>query len=816
VAPIKTCIKYWLCFAILCIAVRGFSQIQTCPSNINFNTGDLSFWSATTGLVNRASQTYPAPNIGTTAISEYTIPATGIQVITTSFNDQFGGFPSIPTINGYAYNYSVLLGSTATSWDLNSTSRNPGGFTRAITYTINVPQGDKTVPYTMTYAYAMVLENGTHNSNEQPLFKATLSTKDSVITCASPQYYLPTFNDAGSGGGGAGSGATLDSATAIANGFTNSPVLFLSHAGNNNTSGTWLQDVWTKGWTEVTFDLSPYRGELVTLTFEADNCNPGAHFAYAYVALRNTCAGLEISGRTTACTNSTLEYSVPALAGATYNWEVPAGWTINSGANSNIINVTAGSNGGKIINRQINSCADLKDTIDVVTTPPTVAGRVQSDATVCAGSNSTALTVNGELGNVLKWLYSTDGVTWNNIGVTTDQYTAQNLTTTTRFAALIQNGAACNIDTSAAALITVDPKTVGGALDPAASTVCVGQTITPTLTLKGSTGSVVNWQLSYDSVSWNNFSPAYQSSSYNVGTVTNNIYYRTIVKSGVCPPDTSRAAAVKFINVLFPEAAIDPDSTFICYGKSAVLNATITTGTSYTWSNNVPITATGNGVVTGLPYTTIATASPTRTSNVVLTVYNAGCPNALKDTFHIEVWKRIIVSAGNDTAVVVNQPLQFNATVNDPTANSWSWTPATYLNFTTIHDPIGTYDMNTPATVTYVATATTSAGCSGSDTVVVKVFKTPADIFMPSAFSPNGDGRNDVIRPVLVGIKELTWFRVYNRWGQLVFSTSQNGKGWDGTLGGKAQTSENFVYMVQAVDYLGRTIFKKGNFVLVR
>lgn len=87
---------------------------------------------------------------------------------------------------------------------------------------------------------------------------------------------------------------------------------------------------------------------------------------------------------------------------------------------------------------------------------------------------------------------------------------------------------------------------------------------------------------------------------------------------------------------------------------------------------------------------------------------------------------------------------------------------------------------------------------------------------MPSAFTPNGDGRNDVIRPVLVGIKQLNFFRVYNRWGQMVFSTSQGSKGWDGTVGGNKQSSDNFVYMVQAVDYTGKVIVKRGNFVLVR
>src|SRR5438046_8892624 len=79
VVPIKTWIKYLLCFAACNIAARGFSQVQTCPANINFNTGDLSNWSATTGLVAHATQSYPAPNSGVTTISEYSISATGIK-----------------------------------------------------------------------------------------------------------------------------------------------------------------------------------------------------------------------------------------------------------------------------------------------------------------------------------------------------------------------------------------------------------------------------------------------------------------------------------------------------------------------------------------------------------------------------------------------------------------------------------------------------------------------------------------------------------------------------------------------------------------
>jgi len=807
---------FWIGFVAVFAGLPCFSQIQSCPANINFSTGDLSFWSAKTGLVNGPSQPYPAPNSGVSAINEYSITATGVRVITSNSNDLYGNFPVIPTINGYSYGYSIKIGSNVTSYDLHSTSPNPGGFTRAITYNINVPAGPSTVPYTMTYAYAMVLENGTHNSNEQPLFKAILQTTDSVITCASPKYYLPTFNNAGGGTGGTGStGATLDTAAALANGFTLSPVLFLSHAGTGGNSGTLLQDVWTKGWTEVTFDLSAYRGQTVTLTFESDNCTPGAHFAYAYVALRNTCGGLQISGPPVACAGSNFTYSVPALAGGSYTWTVPPGWTINSGSNTNIINVTAGNSGGDITINEINSCANLKDTLAVSVTPPTVPGQVITNNTVCSGLNSTLLTLTGQTGNIINWVSSTNGTTWTSIGNTNPNYTALNLTTTTQFRALVQNGPACKLDTSAAAIITVDPKSVGGTLSPANSSFCLGQNQNSLISLTGNTGSVLNWQISNDNVNWNNFAPPNTSSTYNVNGINANTYYRTIVKSGVCPPDTSAVATINFINVPFPRASYNPPTTTICYDKSALLNANITIGTSFSWTNTSTLTNQGNGTIPSLPYQINATATPKITTDYVLTVNNAGCPNSLFDTFHVIVRPKIYVFAGNDTNIVAYQPLQFNATASDPTANIFTWTPGTGLSSTSIFNPVATLGPEIDY-ITYVVRATNSDGCYGEDDIKVTVFKTGPDLFMPTAFTPNGDGRNDEIYPICVGIRQLTFFRVFNRWGQMVFSTSQVGKGWDGNIGGKPQSTGNFVYMIQGIDYKGNVIFKKGNLLLIR
>ena len=89
-------------------------------------------------------------------------------------------------------------------------------------------------------------------------------------------------------------------------------------------------------------------------------------------------------------------------------------------------------------------------------------------------------------------------------------------------------------------------------------------------------------------------------------------------------------------------------------------------------------------------------------------------------------------------------------------------------------------------------------------------------VFVPNAFTPNGDGKNDLLRPIAVGMVRIDYFQIYNRWGQLVFSTSTNEYGWDGTIAGKVQPSGTYVWLVKAVDYTGAPYVQRGTLVLVK
>src|SRR6185369_13722855 len=189
---------------------------------------------------------------------------------------------------------------------------------------------------------------------------------------------------------------------------------------------------------------------------------------------------------------------------------------------------------------------------------------------------------------------------------------------------------------------------------------------------------------------------------------------------------------------------------------------------------------------------------PQQTTQYTLQVKDAnGCSSLVTDDVMVKITPpfKVVVNP-KDSVVAEGDVIQLSAI---SIGTNYSWTNPSTLSNPNIANPVATMPAGSIGNIyTYVVTASTSAGCQGTATVTLKVYKGP-DIYVPSAFTPNGDGKNDRFYPFPVGIKKLNYFRVYNRWGQLLFSTSQLSEGWDGEFGGTRQASGTYVWVAQAV-----------------
>jgi gliding motility-associated-like protein len=164
-----------------------------------------------------------------------------------------------------------------------------------------------------------------------------------------------------------------------------------------------------------------------------------------------------------------------------------------------------------------------------------------------------------------------------------------------------------------------------------------------------------------------------------------------------------------------------------------------------------------------------------------------------------------------------NTPTQLGA--RDLGSNySYLWRPPVGLNTLSSRNPIFNYNKPTLYTITMTPPDGT---CPTVDTVQVILRDVPPNacrptIDVPKAWSPNGDGHNDVLRPLTIDITELKYFRVFNRWGQLVFETNIIGAGWDGMYGGKPQVMDVYTWTLEAKGCDGQYYKRAGNSALMR
>jgi gliding motility-associated-like protein len=183
---------------------------------------------------------------------------------------------------------------------------------------------------------------------------------------------------------------------------------------------------------------------------------------------------------------------------------------------------------------------------------------------------------------------------------------------------------------------------------------------------------------------------------------------------------------------------------------------------------------------------------------------NAGCTNFIDSSINIYGTNAF---AGNDTIVALNQPVQLQATGGI----IYQWSPSVGLSNSTIANPIATISQS----LRYTVTASTLAGCSTTASILLKAFEGP-DIYVPKAFTPNGDILNDQLKPLPVGMRKFNFFTVYNRNGEIVFSSSNANIGWNGVYKGVPQSTGVYVWVASATNYKGVQVVRKGTVMLIR
>ena len=207
-------------------------------------------------------------------------------------------------------------------------------------------------------------------------------------------------------------------------------------------------------------------------------------------------------------------------------------------------------------------------------------------------------------------------------------------------------------------------------------------------------------------------------------------------------------------------------------------------------------------------------AVPHVTTVYTVLAWEGSCP---PDSHKVEVvvWPLPNINAGQDEVIVAGSSVMLNATGSN--VSSFLWAPSATLSCETCSNPVA----SPLETTMYAVTATSSRGCINYDSVLVKVICDKSQLFIPNLFSPNGDGQNDVFYPRGAGLRNITTFRVYNRWGEIVYDRSGIGLndetvGWNGTHNGKELSPDVYVYVIDGICDSGEPISWKGDITLIR
>ena len=464
------------------------------------------------------------------------------------------------------------------------------------------------------------------------------------------------------------------------------------------------------------------------------------------------------------------------VVGAGPGWESPLSYAIGSGAyqpGNTFNNLPIGTYTVKL--KDATGCVDSMDVTIIQAFPDLLITNTTSTNGSCTGGNDGTITVSATGGNP-SLVYSTNGTTYqpgNIFTIAPGTYTVT-----------VKDVNGCK--NSVTGVIVGFDNTITLSTDPD-PTICEGKNSTITAVTNGTN---VLWTPAATLDNATSFTPV------ATPTVTTKYYVKSTL--GIC--DKLDSVTV-FVN---PAPVANAGADFgICFGGSTQLSGS--GGVSYSWTPSRYLSNPGIS-------NPLVTQPATITYLLSVTDIN-GCESLSKDDITITVAPPAKLFAGYDTAIAINQPLQLNAVdINNIGFIQYTWSPAGGLNNPFITNPVAILS----DAVTYlVVTASTINNCVGIDSIKVNTYKGP-EIYVANSFTPNGDGKNDVLRAFPVGIKTFGYFRIYNRFGELVFATTNANTGWTGKYKGAMQNLSTFVWIAEGVSYQGKLIQRKGTTTIIQ
>ena len=447
----------------------------------------------------------------------------------------------------------------------------------------------------------------------------------------------------------------------------------------------------------------------------------------------------------------------------------------------------------------------------------TMNGLASDSTSICAGS-SVAQLLQATVGNcysspTYQWQVSTDnGQGWNDIpGAVTQSYSALPVTagTYTYRLATAQSGnigiSSCKVASDPTTIVVIKIPSPAVNISATSDNICAGSPATLTAQPTDAGNSpLYQWMVNGGVVS--TAGPTYTSSSFADADQISCL----MTSNASCvlsPTAASNIISMTVTPIVVSSVTIGASATTICSDSLVRFTAMPTNGGSnpaYQWMIN------GQPIGTDTPVYSSATLQDGDLVSVAMLGSLYCSVQEISNTLPITVYPLPEITMPPDTILAAGSSIRLLPLVTGQAPLSLQWTPSDWLDLPGSLDP-----MASPiTTTTYQLTVTTSNGCTTTGKEKIGVYY---DLLMPGAFSPNGDGRNDVFRiPPSVPVSILQ-FAVYNRWGQLVFITSNSSAGWDGRLDGKPQPTGVYVWIIEYINPLTKkTTRKNGTVTLVQ